>query len=744
MSPHLPLNKLAWVIASLITLQAQAAEAPPEQAASSDALPTVTVTAQKREESVQDVPAAVSAVSADDIVNTSGGFSAGKALRNVPNAIAPEFAGHQRPRWYIRGMGSGDMASTTVYPVGIYTDDVYIDPHVATGFPLYDMERVEILRGPQGTLWGKNTTGGAINFVSRKPTLDSADGYFKVDAGNYNSRIYEGAYGAPLVEDRLAARVAFIDQSSDGQLKNQVDGHTVGDLHDQAVRLQLLAKINDDLQATLQLHGRDYKGQGIATRAWGAGPGGSTLFGPAPKPDTDEAAFTGKAQDLIEHYGLQLALKWDLGNLQLDSITAFDNVTERAQGPNMSIYEFGRSYSDDHWQQVSQELRLSSSKDQDVSWIVGTHLFHEQLDSQSSSALLPTAYNQAFGVADYGKTRIDQSTDSVALFGSSTWRATDNLSLTAGLRWTRETKDIDLQRVAAPSAADVSFGSSGDWWKNYTGTLATTVAQDEKRTWNKLTYDFTPEYQLNDNARVYFRYAKGFRSGGFSGGAQVQAEATVVAPENVDAYELGIKSEWFDERLTANANVFYYDYSDIQVNAVSVRNGQVVSLLTNSGQGVIRGAEFELEALPLANLHLNASLGLLHTELQDFVSGGVDYSGNRIARSPARTLAVGAAYRVPLEGGDSLNFGTDWRYQSRIFFLPTAQEDHSVSQGGYTLGNASATYHFGGQQDLDLTAYVNNLTDKQYKTDSVPLPFDIAWDARGDRRTYGMSVTTHF
>ncbi len=744
MPAHFRFSHLAWAVAGALALHGQAATADEPVAAGSDALPTVTVTAQKREESLQDVPSAISVVGAKDIESNGGGFSAGKALRNVPNAIAPEFAGHQRPRWYIRGMGSGDMASTTVYPVGIYTDDVYIDPHVATGFPLYDMERVEVLRGPQGTLWGKNTTGGAINFVSRKPTFEDPSGYFKADAGNYNSKLYEGAYGGTLLKDKLAGRVSFIDQSSDGQLKNQVDGHTVGDIHDQALRLQLLAQINDDLQATLQLHARDYKGQGIATRAWGAGADGSTLFGPAPKPNTGHAAFTGKGDDSIQHNGVQLALKWNLGDLQLDSITAFDDIQEKAQGPNMSIYEFGRSYSDDHWKQASQELRLSSAKNQPVSWIIGTHLFHEHLDSSSSSALLPEDYNQAFGVADYGKTSIDQTTDSFAIFGSTTWQVTEPLSITTGLRWTRETKDIDLQRVAAPDSADVSFGSADKWWKHYTGPLVTTVVQDDKRTWNKLTYDITPEYQLNDNVRVYFRYAKGFRSGGFSGGALVQAEASVVAPENVDAYELGIKSEWFDERLTANANVFYYDYSDIQVNAVSVRDGQVVSLLTNSGKGVIRGAEFELEALPFTNLHLNASAGLLHTELQDFESGGVDYSGNRIARSPSRTLAVGASYRVPLDNGDSLNFGSDWRYQSRIFFLPTAQEDHSVSQGGYTLGSASATYHFGGRLDLDLTAYVNNLTDKQYKTDSVPLPFDVAWDARGDRRTFGVSALTRF
>ncbi|MGE8407711.1 MAG: TonB-dependent receptor [Pseudomonas sp.] len=722
-----------------------AADSEDTQAKNQDALPTVTVTAQKREESLQDVASAVSAVSGSTIQNTGGGFTAGKALQDVPNAIAPEFAGNQRPRWYIRGMGSGDMASTTVYPVGIYFDDTYISPHIATGGPLYDLERVEILRGPQGTLWGKNTTGGAINFISRKPAFEEGNGYFKVDAGNYDSRLYEGAYGGTLVEDRLAARVAFVDQSKDGQLKNLVDDHTYGDVHDQAVRAQVLARLSDTLQATVQVRARDYKGQGIATRAWGAGPGGTTLFGPAPTLDVDEAAYTGKAEDRIEHNGVQLNLEWELGELTLNSITAFDDVHEKAQGPNMGIYEFGRSYSDDQWRQVSQELRLSSPKNQPISWIVGTHLFHESLDSSSSSAILPAAYNAPYGVASYARTDLDQTTTSYALFGSSTWQATDDLSLTLGLRWTRETKDIDLHRVAAPGANGVSFSSSDNWWKNYTGALDTVAVQDENRTWNKLTYDFTPEYQLNDNARVYFRYAKGFRSGGFNGGATVQAETSVVAPETVDAYELGIKSEWLDERVIANANVFYYDYADIQVNNVMVSNGEVVSLLTNSGSGVIRGAEFELQALPLQNLQLRSSLGLLHTELKEFASpGGPDYSGNRIARSPSRTLSVGASYRIPLQGGDALTLDNTWRYQSRIFFLPTAQQDHSVSQGGYTLGNASLTYHFGGRNDLDVSAYVNNLTDKRYKTDSVPLPFDIAWDARGDRRTYGLSLTTHF
>lgn len=232
---------------------------------------------------------------------------------------------------------------------------------------------------------------------------------------------------------------------------------------------------------------------------------------PAPKPATDKAAFTGKADDRIEHNGLQLALKWDLDALQLDSITAFDTIHEKAESPNMSIYEFGRGYNDDRWKEVSQELRLSSAKNQAVSWIVGTHLFHEQLDSHNSNALFPEAYNQAFGVADFGRTDIDQKTDSFALFASSTWPASDALSLTAGLRWTRETKDIDLRRVAAPDAGSVDFSNRNDWWKHYSGPLVTRVEQDEQRTWNKLTYDFTPEYQLNDNARAVSAVGRRYR-----------------------------------------------------------------------------------------------------------------------------------------------------------------------------------------------------------------------------------------
>jgi len=180
---------------------------PQASANPSATLEKVTVTAQKREESVQEVPAPVSVLSGDKIRQASLN-SANEITRYIPNASAGTVDGHGRPRWWIRGLGTGDQGANTVSPVGIYMDDVYISNISATGFPLFDLDRVEVLRGPQGTLWGKNTTGGAINFISKKPSFKE-DGYFKVDVGNYANRAVEGAYGDTLIEDKLAARVSI-------------------------------------------------------------------------------------------------------------------------------------------------------------------------------------------------------------------------------------------------------------------------------------------------------------------------------------------------------------------------------------------------------------------------------------------------------------------------------------------------------------------------------------------------------
>ena len=725
---------------------AQAAETQPadtdtdaavEATTSTPTLAKVTVTAQKREETVQEVPSSISVLGGDKVRDASL-QSANEITRFIPNASAGTTEGHGRPRWWIRGLGSGDQNANTVSPVGIYVDDVYIANISASGFPLFDQERVEVLRGPQGTLWGKNTTAGAINFISRKPTFDRS-GYFKVGLGDYADRVVEGAISDALVDDRLAARLSLRHQGRDGYNENLNDNDDQGALEDDAVRLQFLARINDDLEANLNLHARHYHDTGgYSTVSYGLRPDGTNQFGYAIDPKKGKVNYNAKYDADIDQAGANLNLTWQLGDLSLTSITAFEHFQrEGVTDSDNTPLDLQRSYSDVDSKQWSQELRLASPREDRLNWVIGFHYFDEDLNSESAAAALTNPYIPRA----YNNSKYNQGTESYALFGSTTYRFTDDLSLTAGLRWTRETKDIDLRRLQNQGQAGFA---GGDWWQvgNVTTPLLVNAVQDESNTWSDWTYDLTPEYRLSDKARVYFRYAYGFRSGGYNTSAVNQATVATVDPEYLTSYELGLKSEWFDGRLNANAALFYYDYEDIQLNIVTAVNNQTVSRLANGAQGEAYGAEFELEAIPLDNLHLNFALGLLHTEFTDYTSGNDDFSGNKFVRAPNVSAVIGADYRIPLNVGGAIILATDWNTRSRQYFFSNDQ-GQNMRSGGYTLGNASVTYELPGETTR-VTAYVNNLTDKEYRNHTLPGGFQTAAVMFGDPRTVGVSLTTDF
>uniref|UniRef100_UPI002615F083 TonB-dependent receptor n=1 Tax=Pseudomonas sp. TaxID=306 RepID=UPI002615F083 len=691
-------------------------------------LDKVTVTAQKREETVQQVPSSIAVVNGDKIRDASLS-SANEVTRYIPNVSAGTADGHGRPRWWIRGLGTGDQGANTVSPVGIYMDDVYIANISATGFPLFDLERVEVLRGPQGTLWGKNTTGGAINFISKKPSFQE-DGYLKLDAGSYNEKAVEGAVGGSLVDDKVAARVSFRHQGIDGFNENKANGNDHGELEDDAIRLQFLVNINDDLDAAINLHSRRYHDTGSSSTVnYGLNANGTNQFGYKVDPKQGDVYYNAKQDSNIQQNGADLTVNWQLGNLTLTSISAFEAFKRDSLGDSDGTpLELQRGYTYADSRQVSQEFRLTSPRSDRLNWVAGFHYFHEDLDAISASGTLDNTYIPR----SYNRIAYNQQDESYALFGSMTYNFTDKFSLTGGLRWTRERKSIDLERIA--NVGPAVYGS-GDWWNpsSVTSTLAPNAVQDESNTWSDWTYDLTPEYKLSDNARIYFRYSKGFRSGGYNTGAISQSTVATVNPEFLTAYEFGIKSEWFDGRLNANASTFYYDYKDIQLNIVTAVDNQTVSRLANGAQGEAYGAEFEIEAIPVENLHVNLGLGLLHTEFTDYTSGTNDYSGNKFVRAPNVSSVIGADYRIPLSVGGALVVGTDWNTRSRQYFY-TNDQSAAMRSGGYTLGNARVTYELPGDK-TQITAYVNNLTDKEYRNHTLPGGFQTAAVMFGDPRT---------
>ncbi|MBI6939762.1 TonB-dependent receptor [Pseudomonas putida] len=715
---------------------------------SEPALETVTVTAQHREQTLQEVPVAVSAIKGTSIT-ADGVRSMGDITTFVPNAAAKNPDGDGRPRWYIRGLGTGDTGAATVYPVGIYADDVYLNAPIAGGGPLFDLERIEILRGPQGTLYGKNTTAGAVNVISKKPTFDT-DGYGTIGLGSKNERIVTGAVGGALVDDKLAGRVSLYSEERDGFQHNDYDGHTYGDVNKKAIRLQFLAQLNPDLDALLKLHSRQFKGDGSN----GSLPVGRYYNVGYERPHGRDIALNVNEDYRLDHDGASLTFNWYLGDYTLTSISAYDYIRNRSTtDADYTPYEVnGAAITDNSYRQWSQELRLASAQDRPLHWLVGAHYFHEDLDSAAQRIVTPGPTPNGTGSNQVGTTAFrdmgyDHRTDSYALFGNLTYDFTDAFSVTGGLRWTQEKKDIDLDltQLTRATANGPLIPLAG---------VGTNGNRQEDKTWEAWTYDLTPEYRINDNLRVFFRYAHGFRSGGFNTGLSTSlAQLTTVDPEELDAYELGLKSEWFDRRLTVNANVFYYDYSDIQVNLLTVNNGVLTTALTNGAKGKVKGAELEIEGQPTERLHLRAAVSFLDTEYTDFkntnpTTGAVtgDYSGNSFVRSPRNVVSLGADYTIALDIGGKLVAGGDVSFRDKEYFLADRQSsaDATLTQPHYTLANTRLTW-FSANDKLSVTGFVNNLTDRRYQVHGRPNgtagQYVITY---GDPRTVGLSVTSRF
>lgn len=745
------LNKLSLAVIGVIATQS--AYASSTVANKDQTLDTVVVTAQKREESVQEVPLAISVIGGDKVLE-EGIQSSNEISRVAPGVSGQQSGGRSdRPRWFIRGVGSNDPSLTAESPIGIYQDEIFTSITSLQSFPVFDLERVEVLRGPQGTLWGKNTTGGAVNFISKKPRYEP-DGYVTGSIGEWNTYTAQGAVGGGLA-DQLAGRVSFHHEQTDGYANNLDTGNDGPTLQDSALRLQLLADPNDALQVLGNVHVRK-RIAGPNPTYWVNGEaGGADRYGWVPsygqKPESGDDYYGGDGNSVDELFGGLLKLDWQLGEFALTSISAYDegntdHHTKGALPPELTgTRDRTASHSSlDNWQ-VSQELRLTSPEDWRLSWILGAHYFRYFFDSDAASATFAPTARQT-----YSRTRMKQDAESYAVFGSAKFRVTERFDVNAGLRFTEEEKDIDIHTIRSAGAR---FTDLDYWWnpESLDTPLSYNTRIQKARKWRELTGDFTPEYQLTDNALVFFRYARGYRSGGFNNSIPVLTSAQIAAgvtpdipevePEFLDNYELGLKTSWLDDRLRVNANLFYYDQKDIQLNIqapnpLNLQNPPSGSFAQNAAGGEVKGLELEVQAVPIENLRIAASVGLLSAKYQDFnptlsVSGitqEVDRSGNRYFRTPERTATLDVQYRIPLPQG-TVVLATDWNYRSHQYYNAAqqgaAQGDLALAadgrvyvsglqeQDGYALGNARVSW-LNKEESLELFARVTNLTDKRY------------------------------
>lgn len=722
------------------------ASQPAQEAAPATAVvEEVVVTAQRRKEDIQKVPIAITAVSGAKVEENHFRDAADISLL-VPNFNAQP-SGRLTPRWFLRGVGIADPRA--ISPLGIHIDDVYLQNTTLTNFPLFDLQRVEVLRGPQGTLWGKNTTAGAINYISQKPNFDYQNNYIQTDFGNFGSKLVNGAYGGVIIPDRVAGRFAFHFDTSDGYTSNFIDGTRVGDVTVGALRGQVLAKVTDDLEALVNVHYSKFNAPHattathfVSTRADGTNGFGYRF----PSATTyDYFGSLGSAFNDVETLGGFINLTQRFGDYTLVSISAVDRLSNENQSGTGIPQQAPRGRGNVVDEQISQEFRFLSPKDGPFDWLVGAHIFYDTLQAEEASATLPGGPQfSRFQTIGY-----TTKTEEYAGFAHAGYRLTDAFRIEAGIRFTHEGRSNVLRTLTSGSAAKpATFFDPTTYWlpSSVSSPLALTAYQNAAPSWNALTYDVTPQYDITENARVYFRYAKGFRSGAFNVGATSQGQVNVVDPEILYDYEGGFKTEWFNKRLTLNAAIFYYDYQNIQINVLRPTGpgGSAQSTISNGGKGFSKGIEFEARAVPLDELELYGTLGLLKTKFTSTPPGGGISVGNEFVRAPHVSLTWGGRYTYSLQQFQlpgSIVLGTDWKFTTKFYYgVSDAAHNEVQIQFPTLLGNAQLTYENG---DYEIGLWARNITNRRYLTVLLP----TAYGASGSEeqpRTFGGTVKVRF
>jgi iron complex outermembrane recepter protein len=698
---------------SLIAPFALAQEAPSQEDALK--LTSVTVTATKREENIKDVP--VSLTSLDEAALATYG-QAGEDIQfltaRVPSLIIETSFGRIFPRPYIRGLGNTDFDFNASQPVSFIYDEIVYENPVLKGFPVFDTARVEVLRGPQGTLFGRNTPAGALKFESVKPG-DELDAYARASYGTFGTTNVEGAVGGP-VSDKVSLRLSGVFQRRDDYIETALPtgGADAGGYEDFAWRAQAKVEVTDNLTWLGNLHGRTLDGGQVSFQANAFQTGSA-----GPRPGFDREKNFADAQDdatlETDALGFTSRADWDLSAATLTYLFGYETVETFSRGdvdggagagflPSGSTPGFipfpaeSADGIDDH-QQITHELRLSNGEDADLRWTAGLYAFNEEIDISSRS------YNTLAGGAENGTAFQTQNTDSLAVFGSLAYDLTETLTGQVGLRYTDESKDLTARRTLSP------FGAPAI-------APPTVNVGDEQLSW-----DASLTYALNGETNVYGRIARGFRAPSIQGRLVFGDAITTADSEILDSYEAGLKTTLLDGRLDANLAAYTYTVEDLQLTAIGGAGN--FNQLLNAEQGKGYGFEADIRALLMEGLAFSAGVSYNNTEIDDAgltvgvcgapctvldaidpVTGGALIDGNAFPQAPEWIGNFAFDYTRDWRGGE-IFASTDWSYRSdsNIFLY----ESNEFTAEGRWEGGAALGYRKG---PWSAKAFVRNLTDE--------------------------------
>ena len=732
---------------TVLALAVAAAAAPwaraQEEGTRAAALEEVIVTAERREASLQETPISVLAFGIDSLEKL-GVDDLGDIQHSVPNLVMRQFPNSQASlRTYMRGVGNNDVGMSTDPSVGVYIDGIYVARSIGLGSEVASLERIEVLRGPQGSLYGRNTIGGAINMITAKP---KGEWGFKggLSAGDRDYAKARAEIDTPRAAG-LAAKLSLMSSQKDGWVENNGAGPDFGDNDSLAGRLAVNWSPVDNFTAD---YAYDYTDVDSGTIYYqNIGP---SLFGFESVPYRDDRQNSARPrvpfeESSVEVSGHSLTLSWEISDaVSLKSLTGYREVEQdiyQDYGANPNTTRlFANAPFLNEQDQFSQELQLLGNLlDGGLEYVLGAYYFEEEGDEDAIDYItLPLAYyppyppDMTLNEFELPRRVSTANNDATALYGHFTWTPemlARRLHLTLGLRYSEDEREIKTAQ---------SFG----------GYEFFSAHADDS--WDNTSTDFTVSYDIDENVNVYAKYVEGYKTGGFNiRGTSLVAATTPVSEETVSTWEAGIKSQFLDDRLRFNAAVFTSDYEDIQLSFAQIGD-PTNTVLYNAGKATIDGAEVDLTALITDTLVLTVGYGYLDASVDEVIDPNTGANLAKTAKyalpsAPDNSFTADLDYTFPSFGYGELALNVNYSYVDDTEFVSTPTFGYDIPD--YDLWNARLTLRelCVGEGRAAVALWGRNLADEEYLLDGIEsFPWSQMVASFGERRTWGVDVTYEY
>ena len=742
----------------------------------------IVVTAQRRDENLQDVPITVNVFSSRDI-NDLVINNARDLVGHTPSLVFMSTSSNlTAPSIYLRGLGNESFHANAGSPVGVYVDGSYVGSNTAYGFQLMDVDRVEVLKGPQGTLYGRNTTAGLINYIPRKPVIgDGFAGDLSVSYGRFDTWNVQGAVNVPL-SDAAAMRIAVKSHHSEGQFSNVSSSFSADDYggHDTtSVRASLLLEPAEGVRVLASGYYGDLDGSpgigtalalldpattpvGFATglalvpcgEPLAIGSNCADVAGFVPNGDiyTSEKAYPGMED--AQSYGFRLQLDYDFANFTFTSISTYDDTERKVLNDSdhlPSALLDGNLGSD--YESFSQEVRLTSTHAGPFNWIAGFYYYTDDVIQWEGVAVPYIEHLFRAGTGFIGRD-LEQETTTYAFFGDVTYEFSERLEFAVGLRVTNDDRKGDQYRfLMDPSLINRNtyLGRAEGYANRTRDVFPVTRLEDD---WTEVSGRVSLSYRLSDAVTTYVTGARGFKGGEINGAPNSPDNISLSDPEFLTSVEVGIKADLADRRARLNLSGFYYDFTDQQVFVEEpTERGSTRQIISNAGSSTIYGMEAQALVIPADNLRLNLMAAWMDAEFDEFVIDPYDLnndgdlndkSGNKLANAPEWFFSAIARYDIPLGQGGKVTLQADANLQDDRFF--TVDNDPLLEQDSYWLVGARATY-FSPDGNWDLSLWGKNLADEEYFVGGFNfrgLVGQIYPLTVGERLTWGVTANYRF